>query len=147
LKTKVLVWWCGWNDWLSGSCRGATVWPVQAWKSDVKLISSYYIYHITISWVINEYIVLICIKLNTISFQSLIECYTVFIWMFIDIFYVNGNLKPETIQKTFSTIDILCKFSLILTLIFIEFIKILEFITFSSNLLFSFYTDMYTEPL
>jgi len=31
---------CGWNDWLSGSCRGATVRPVQAWKSDVKLTSS-----------------------------------------------------------------------------------------------------------
>jgi len=39
LKTEVLVWWCGWNDWLSGSCRGATVRPVQAWKSDVKLTS------------------------------------------------------------------------------------------------------------
>jgi len=41
LKTEVLVWWCGWNDWLSGSCRGATVRPKQAWKSDVKLTSSY----------------------------------------------------------------------------------------------------------
>jgi len=41
LKTEVLVWWCGWNDWLSGSCRGATVLPVQAWKSDVKLTSNY----------------------------------------------------------------------------------------------------------
>jgi len=39
LKTEVLVWWCGWNDWLSGNCRGATVRPVQAWKSDVKLTS------------------------------------------------------------------------------------------------------------
>jgi len=41
LKTEVLVWWCGWNDWLSGSCRGATVRPVQAWTSDVKLTSNW----------------------------------------------------------------------------------------------------------
>jgi len=40
----VLVWWCGWNDWLSGSCRGATLQPVQAWESDVKLTSSIAIY-------------------------------------------------------------------------------------------------------
>jgi len=45
LKTEVLVWWCGWNDWLSGSCRGATVRPVQAWKSDVKLTSLAFYYY------------------------------------------------------------------------------------------------------
>jgi len=33
---EVLVWWCGWNDWLSGSCRGADVQPVRAWMKGRK---------------------------------------------------------------------------------------------------------------
>jgi len=50
LKTEVLVWWCGWNDWLSGSCRGATVRPMQAWKSDVKLTSSSYLHDVNLNF-------------------------------------------------------------------------------------------------
>jgi len=48
LKTEVLVWWCGWNDWLSGSCWGTTVRPVQAWKSDVKLTSRKVVYYASV---------------------------------------------------------------------------------------------------